>query len=239
MLIHSPPSLPKGCTSALPKINRLTVISGALLLIFVGLIYLFAWSSIFTAKSVMISGAPTIESKKLVLTTSGVLVGEKMARIEPRAVAQRLSALTWIKDVAVSRNWISGDVGITIEPRKPSAYFAGKTIDSTGAIFLLPGFKGGDLPYVSASTPALGVEAIALFRSLPATFRSKIISLSARNESNFSLLLAYRGRELTVKWGANEKSALKVQVFNALLKLPENKNLRRVDLSAAHAPIVK
>jgi len=221
----------------LPKINRLTVISGALLLIFVGLIYLFAWSSIFTAKSIVITGAPTVESKKLVLTTSGVLVGEKMARIEPRAVAQRLSAL--IKDVAVSRNWISGDVGITIEPRKPSAYFAGKTIDSTGAIFLLPGFKGGDLPYVSASTPALGVEAIALFRSLPATFRSKIISLSARNESNFSLLLAYRGRELTVKWGANEKSALKVQVFNALLKLPENKNLRRVDLSAAHAPIVK
>jgi hypothetical protein len=209
----------------LPKINRLTVISGALLLIFVGLIYLFAWSSIFTAKSIVISGAPTVESKKLVLTTSGVIVGEKMARIEPRAVAQRLSALTWIKDVAVSRDWISGDVGITIEPRKPSAYFAG--------------FKGGDLPYVSASTPALGVEAIALFRSLPATFRSKIISLSARNESNFSLLLAYRGRELTVKWGANEKSALKVQVFNALLKLPENKNLRRVDLSAAHAPIVK
>jgi len=42
-----------------------------------------------------------------------------MARIEPRSVAQRLSALTWIKDVAVSRNWISGDVGITVEPRKP------------------------------------------------------------------------------------------------------------------------
>jgi hypothetical protein len=51
--------------------------------------------------------------------------------------------------------------------------------------------------------------------------------------------LAYQGRELAVKWGANEKNALKVQVFNALVKLPENKNLRRVDLSAAHAPIVK
>ena len=85
----------------------------------------------------------------------------------------------------------------------------------------------------------LGVDAIALFRSLPQTFRSKIISLSARNESNFSMRLAYQGRELAVKWGANEKSALKVQVFNALVKLPENKNLRRVDLSAAHAPIVK
>jgi cell division septal protein FtsQ len=223
----------------LPKINRLTVITGTILLIFVGLIYLFAWSSIFTAKSIVISGAPTVESKELVLSTSGVLVGEKMARIEPRSVAQRLSSLTWIQDVTVSRNWISGDVGITVEPRKPSAYFAGKTIDSTGTIFLLPGFKGADLPYVAAATPALGVDAIALFRSLPPSFRSKIISLSARNESNFSMRLAYQGRELTVKWGASEKSALKVQVFNALLKLPENKNLRRVDLSAAHAPIVK
>ena len=210
-----------------------------LLLIFVGLIYLFAWSSVFTAKSIVISGAPTVESKKLVLMTSGVLVGQKIARIEPRSVAQRLSALTWIRDVQVSRNWISGDVGIAIEPRKPSAYFAGKTIDSTGTIFLLPGFKGADLPLVSASTPALGVDAIALFRSLPQTFRSRIISLSARNESNFSMRLAYQGRELAVKWGANEKNALKVQVFNALVKLPENKNLRRVDLSAAHAPIVK
>ncbi len=223
----------------MPKINRLTLITGTLLLIFVGLIYLFAWSPIFTAKSIVISGAPTVESKKLVLTTSGILVGEKMARIEPRSVAQRLSSLTWIQDVQVSRNWISGDVGITVEPRKPSAYFAGKTIDSTGTIFLLPGFNGADLPYVAAATPALGVDAIALFSSLPPSFQGKIISLSARNESNFSMRLAYQGRELVVKWGASEKSALKVQVFNALMKLPENKNLRRVDLSAAHAPIVK
>ena len=223
----------------MPRVNRFSLIAATLLLIFVGLIYLFAWSSVFTAKSIVISGAPTVESKKLVLMTSGVLVGQKIARIEPRSVAQRLSALTWIRDVQVSRNWISGDVGIAIEPRKPSAYFAGKTIDSTGTIFLLPGFKGADLPYVSASTPALGVDAIALFRSLPQTFRSRIISLSARNESNFSMRLAYQGRELAVKWGANERNALKVQVFNALVKLPENKNLRRVDLSAAHAPIVK
>ena len=223
----------------MPRVNRFSLIAATLLLIFVGLIYLFAWSSVFTAKSIVISGAPTVESKKLVLMTSGVLVGQKIARIEPRSVAQRLRALTWIRDVQVSRNWISGDVGIAIKPRKPSAYFAGKTIDSTGTIFLLPGFKGADLPYVSASTPALGVDAIALFGSLPQTFRSRIISLSARNESNFSMRLAYQGRELTVKWGANEKSALKVQVFNALVKLPENKNLRRVDLSAAHAPIVK
>lgn len=223
----------------MPRVNRFSLIAATLLLIFVVLIYLFAWSSVFTAKSIVISGAPTVESKKLVLMTSGVLVGQKIARIEPRSVAQRLRALTWIRDVQVSRNWISGDVGIEIEPRKPSAYFAGKTIDSTGTIFLLPGFKGADLPYVSASTPALGVDAIALFGSLPQTFRSRIISLSARNESNFSMRLAYQGRKLAVKWGANEKSALKVQVFNALVKLPENKNLRRVDLSAAHAPIVK
>jgi hypothetical protein len=42
-----------------------------------------------------------------------------------------------------------------------------------------------------------------------------------------------------VQWGANEKSALKIEVINALIALEENKNIRRIDVSAPHAPIVK
>jgi hypothetical protein len=49
----------------------------------------------------------------------------------------------------------------------------------------------------------------------------------------------YQGRDLRIFWGANEKSALKMQVLRALLALPENEKIRRVDLSAPHAPIVK
>lgn len=223
----------------MPRITKFSIATGALLLTFAGLIYLFAWSSVFTASSIVISGAPNSDSKKLILASSGVEVGEKLARIEPRAIAQRLSQFTWIKDVQVSRNWIAGDVRITIEPRTPRAYFAGKTIDTSGTIFLLPGFTSADLPYVSASKASLGVDAISLFRTLPEPFRSKVISLTAHNQSNFSIQFLQQGRELRVKWGSAENSELKIEVLTALLKLPENQNIRRVDLSAPHAPIVK
>lgn len=223
----------------MPKISRLPIIAGLITVIFVGLIYLFAWSSVFTAKSVLIAGAPTPAAEQLVQKTSQVFIGQRIARIEPRSVAQRLRQLTWIEGVDISRNWINGRVTIEIEPRVPSAYFEGKTIDSTGTIFELPGFSGEDLPNVSASSPELGVQAIAFFRTLPKSFSSQILSLTAHNESNFTLRVESQARELQVKWGANENSGLKIQVFNALLKLPENKNIRRIDLSAPHAPIVK
>jgi hypothetical protein len=40
-------------------------------------------------------------------------------------------------------------------------------------------------------------------------------------------------------WGANEETALKIEVISALLALEENKKVRRIDVSAPHAPIVK
>jgi hypothetical protein len=51
--------------------------------------------------------------------------------------------------------------------------------------------------------------------------------------------VALLGREIRVLWGKNEKSELKIQVINSLIALEENKNIRRIDVSAPHAPIVK
>jgi hypothetical protein len=51
--------------------------------------------------------------------------------------------------------------------------------------------------------------------------------------------ISLEGREIRVMWGANEKSALKIQVITALIALEENRNIRRIDVSAPHAPIVK
>ena len=66
-----------------------------------------------------------------------------------------------------------------------------------------------------------------------------MISLSAHNDSNFAMQVALLGREIRVLWGKNEKSELKIQVINSLIALEENKNIRRIDISAPHAPIVK
>lgn len=190
-------------------------------------------------KEIKVFGAPTKVSKELILKTSEIKVGQKLARIEPRSSENRVQSLNWIKEIAISRNWISGEVSLAVTPRTPKAFYDGKTLDATGTIFELPGFDGGQLPQVSAPTPALGIQAVALFRALPADFRDQVMSLSAQNEANFSMVVTHKGRSLSVKWGANDENPLKVQVFQALLDQPENKRIKRVDLSAPHAPIVK
>ena len=186
-----------------------------------------------------LTGAPTPDTEKTILQTAGVTPGQKLARVEPRAIAHHIENLTWIKSVEISRNWINGKVAIAITPRTPTAYFNGSTMDASGTVFTLPGFNGGELPRVSASTPELGLSAIALFQGLSPEFKKRVISLSAHNDSNLSSKKRHLHRKVRVLWGKNEKSELKIQVINSLIALEENKNIRRIDVSAPHAPIVK
>lgn len=208
-------------------------------LIFGALIYLIAWSSIFAVTAISVSGAPNLQAEKAVLTIADIVIGEKIARVEPRATALRIESIAWIASATVGRSWLNGDVLINIKPRKPSALFNGQTIDRSGAIFSLPGSTPQALPQISAPTTSAGLQALELYRMVPATFQDQITSLSAFNESNFAMFLKYDGRDIRIQWGRNEESALKVEVIGELLKLPENTKIRRIDVSAPHAPIVK
>ena len=166
-------------------------------------------------------------------------MGQKLARVEPQAIEKRLLHLKWIESAQVSRNWLDGEVEIVVKPRTPTAIFNGSTIDASGTIFTLPGFTTADLPKVSANTPALGLAAIRVFQGLPRDFQRSVVSLTARNSSNFALFFDVDGRNVQILWGANEETALKIEVIGALLALEENKKVRRIDVSAPHAPIVK
>jgi hypothetical protein len=63
--------------------------------------------------------------------------------------------------------------------------------------------------------------------------------MSAANSSSINSWHGEAGRNIKVTWGSTKEIELKVSVYRALIALPENKNIRRVDLSAPHAPIVK
>jgi cell division septal protein FtsQ len=210
-----------------------------LILVFSGFVYLFAWSSVFSVKIIEVTGAPTAESKVLITRASEIVIGEKMARIEPRSIEQRLNSFAWVKQVNISRNWIDGHVHVDVVPRTPKAFFNGKTLDLSGTVFELPGFKGAELPNVIASNPSDGVQAISLFTSLPRSFSLKITSLTALTDTNFTMKVRHENRVLNVKWGSSDANDLKIQVFDALLKEKENKRVRTIDVSAPHAPIVK
>jgi cell division protein FtsQ len=214
-------------------------IFAALAAVFIALAYLFAWSPVFTVKTITTSGIPAGVSAKSIIERSGIQVGDKLARIEPRSIEKLLGETSWVKSISVSRNWMEGDVTIDVSARVPVGLYRGKAIDSSGNLFDFPGEKVNGLPTVSAATPDLGLAAISLFSDLPADLKKSLISMSATSDSSINSWHKEVGRNIKISWGSVEKLELKVSVYRALLALPENKLIRRVDLSAPHAPIVK
>ena len=208
------------------------------------LAYLLGWSSIFSVKSVEVSGAPTVAVQVEIEKKSQIEVGQKLARVNPQSVARKIEKLPWIKEVTISRNWLSGIVAIEIRPREPLAHFnsdqvPGQTIDADGQLFSLPGFTNSNLPLISAKSPESALKANELFTQLPENFRSQITSMMATSTNTFTLNSIMDGREIRIRWGDSQDMALKISVINELLQLPENKRIKVIDVVAPHAPIVK
>ena len=203
--------------------------------LFALIVYLIAWSSLFTVSKVVVTGTEQRSIQKL----SGVIIGEKLARVEPRAVGRKLQEELWVESVKLSRNWINGTVTIEIAPRIPIGIFAGRFIDKAGIIFDIPGGFSQSLPIVEANSTEFGLSAIKLFTEFPKTFRSKVITIKAKNQDSFEVNLKEGSRKITLIWGSNSDLNLKIKVYEALVVLKENSKISLIDVSAPHAPIVK
>ena len=203
--------------------------------LFALIVYLIAWSSLFTVSKVVVTGTEQSSIQKL----SGVIIGEKLARVEPRAVGRKLQEELWVESVKLSRNWINGTVTIEITPRIPIGIFAGRFIDTAGTIFDIPGGFSQSLPIVEANSTEFGLSAIKLFTEFPKTFRSKVITIKAKNQDSFEVNLKEGSRKITLIWGSNSDLNLKIKVYEALVVLKENSKISLIDVSAPHAPIVK
>ena len=212
---------------------------GVVLALFAALTYLFAWSPVFSVRSISAVGTPVDVSEEALISKSQIRIGEKLSRIEPRSIERSLEELSWIKQASIARDWLKGKVTITVTPRVAVGMYKGKAIDSSGTLFVIPGKVPTGLPQVSAASPKLGLEAIALFTNLPSEIQQSIISVTATNTNSISSWQEQNGRQLKVTWGSARDLDLKVTVLKALLELPENQTIKRVDLSAPHAPIVK
>ncbi len=216
------------------QINR-RIISFLIVILFGLLIYLVAWSSLFTVSGIQIVGT----DQQSIRTASGISIGEKLARVEPRAVARELKKPLWVKEATISRNWLTGKVTIEITPRTPIGIFKGHYIDKSGTIFDIPGVSQLALPVVEGLSTADGLAAIALFTQLPADFRSKVRMVSAMNVDRFQLTIEEGKRTVSLMWGSDSEMDVKIKVFEALIALKENSKISTVDVSAPHAPIVK
>ena len=227
------------------KINsKTTRVIFAFILIFGAGSYLLGWSPLISVRSVEITGVPTKESQFAVSRSLDIKTGDQLARVDPRALSNRLRSFDWIEDSQISRNWISGKVSISITTREPIALYSepGKpqvVLDSSGNTFATPAVIPDGLPKVSAKSVDGGLAAIKVFTALPKSFSKNIDRMSAARTNNFLIYGKFEGQDLRIIWGDGEDTDLKVQVIEALLKREENMNLRMIDVSAPHAPIVK
>jgi len=202
------------------------------------LTYLLGWSSVFTVKKVEFKGITNPVQIMSVEKKIGNLNGIKLARIEPRQIANTIENINWVSAADVSRDWFSSSVTITIDARVPIGIFAGRYIDSSGTVFDPIGTQA-DVPMVNAPNAETGLLAIELFTALPEDFRQNITALSARSAADFTMAIKGPYKALTLRFGNADDKELKIKVFKALAALDENKNISTIDVSAPHAPIVK
>jgi cell division septal protein FtsQ len=214
------------------------------LIIFGGGSYLLGWSSLLTVKQIEITGAPTLKSEREIAKSLDLSIGDKLARVDARALANRLNAIEWIESADISRNWLHGKVAVDLQARTPVALYTelGKpqvALDASGISFQLPGQIPDGLPRVSSSSVASGLIAIEVFTQMPKEFSDGIDRLTAVSPTNIVINGKFSGRNLQIVWGDSEDTSLKLKVITALLDRPENKSIRLIDVTAPHAPIVK
>lgn len=208
------------------------------------LAYILGWSQIFTVKEITVIGSPNPLSERDIRKIGQIKIGEQLARVNIQSVESNIERLNWVRDAEVSRNWIDGSVALSVSLREPIAYFNsdqvfGQTIDSEGALFILPGFTSSDLAVISSSSPDGALEASQLFTDLPKDFRRSISSMVASSSSSFILNTRFKGRDIEIRWGDSTQMNLKISVIKRILAMSENKKVTAIDLLAPHAPIVR
>lgn len=208
------------------------LIAGAVVAVLAGATYILGYSTFFTVTSVEVIG-----STKPINT--GITKGEKLARVEPRAVATKLENLDWVESADVSRNWINGKVVVELKQRTPIATFNNQVIDSTGASFIPQGERPSGLIEIQANGIEAATKAVNFLTELPEELNSTLTVVKVRATGAFVLITENNGKKLEIRWGSNSENELKIKVYKALIALPENADIKRVDVSAPHAPIVK
>ena len=209
------------------------------ILLTAGLAYLLGWSNVLTIKEISYKGAPTKSSEAVVKNLTDLKVGQRLARIETRKVEARLQTLPWIESADLSRNWLSGKILVEVTPRVPIATFNGQLMDASGKRFELPGGFKSKLPSVFARDTKSGLAAIKLFTKLPTEFSTRTSAFTAASPENINFKITEGKRSLMVIWGSDIEIDLKLKVYKALVALPENSRIKKIDLTEPRSPIVK
>jgi cell division septal protein FtsQ len=209
-----------------------SLIAGLVIALLAMSTYVLGYSTFFTVSSVEVIG-----SNRPINT--GIVQGQKLARVEPRAIAAQLKKLDWVKTAEISRNWINGKIVVELTSRTPIATYENKVIDSTAASFVPQGTKPEGLIQIQAASLEDAKKAVYFLTQLPEELKSSLTVVKVRGSGALVLITQNNGKAIEIRWGSNSENELKLKVYQALIALPENADVKRVDVSAPNAPIVK
>ena len=217
--------------------------------------YLLGWSSLLTVGEVEIKGTESTSVILNELKSKDVepVVGQKLARVEIRSVKRVLSDLDWIASAQASRNWLSKKIEIQVVERVAVAKALTESnsmvnFDSDGSIFNPTSsnqLKGQELlPLVSTAGDSRKdlVDVALLLKQIPAELSylvSDLDQISVTKAGYILMSTRINSQAVRINWGNIDQIDQKFSVLQALLKLPENKGIKQVDLSEPKAPIVK
>ncbi len=209
-----------------------------ILVLLIGLvIWLLYLSSFLVVRNVRVTGNGLI-SEQRILRTAAVPKGVPLARIDLKAIRERVEELPPIESAEVSRDW-PDQIRIAITPRTPVAVMetgAGfAAFDDEGALFGNYADRPPGLPLVQAS-PRIKKTALAesarVLGELPTELAQKLDFIRVASVDQITLVLL-NGR--TVQWGSSAQSEQKAEVLEALLKQPGN----HLDVSVPSQPTIR
>jgi hypothetical protein len=254
------------------KLNPRLILPISILLIG-ALAYLLGFSQVFVVKEIKIDiKDKSIERQvkaRLSQPPAVVKLGDQIARVDRREIANRLRQFAWVENVELDRNLINGKLLINIISRTPIARLTSTTSPQSVTI----GFMGKDLDYFylprqaidqaissgdkswqqipeltlpAGSTDgadnqlkAAARELIELFNQELAPRGFELMRINARDNASFITSANYSGRNIEISWGSINDLGLKVEVLERLLAQDENKKVRKINLIDPLKPTVR
>jgi cell division protein FtsQ len=199
---------------------------GVALLVVVLVVWLVAFSPVFSARTVTVKGALQRLNVTQIKNAADVPLGTPLVRLDTGAVRDRVTAIPEVASARVSVSYPS-TVSITVVERVAVGYLTVsggyELVDKTGLQFVSTADKPANLPHFDlapGADPRPSIAASAqVAGALPKDILSELDSISAGSSSAVSLVLR-DGR--IVRWGSSDRNAEKSQLLIPLLKQPGN-----------------
>lgn len=212
--------------------------AGGVLLAGGGLVvWLFYFSAALAVSGAEVTGTRTVP-EATIRRVAEVPVGEPLARVDLKAVADRIRTVPVVADVQVIRDWPDRLV-IHVTERLPVVVVTDgnrfELVDASGVAFRSVTSRPAGLPearVVGARRDVTIRAVVTASAALPGTLRAQVGSISAASPDSITLNLV---SGVKVVWGSADDSARKAAVLTVLMR----REARVYDVSAPDLPVTK